>query len=400
MAGKKNSSPEGLEIRSAPLASARLSRKAALAAIGVGAVVLGFIIISVSKEPQQAASSKQAEAPQLQPALNAAKELTSDVPDIADTSKPVVVPELPVTPTKPPLTSTVTRRSSSSGPSREEQARLAGTEVTSFAVDDAASSAGDVLADNVSSLAQQAGGPLGAAAEAFAPGDNEPDLNRQQDKRAFLNESRKSRYIGNEIVPPRSPYELKTGTVIPGVLLSELNSDLPGEIVAQVAQNVYDTASGNHLLIPQGTKLFGQYDSGVAFGQSRLLVRWQRLIFPDASTLELDGMSGNDRGGMSGFAGKVNNHYGRIFGWALLTSVISAGYEISQPDRNNNVGQLTDREIASAAVGQQMAQLGTEIARRNLRVQPTIEIHKGYRMHVMVNQDIEFPGTYRIVASR
>ena len=118
---------------------------------------------------------------------------------------------------------------------------------------------------------------------------DEPDLNRQLEKLAFLKESRESGYLQRELTAPRSAFELKTGTVIPSVLLSELNSDLPGEIVAQVAQNVYDTASGNHLLIPQGTKVFGHYDSRVAFGQGRLLVSWQRLIFPDASILELDG---------------------------------------------------------------------------------------------------------------
>jgi type IV secretion system protein VirB10 len=224
---------------------------------------------------------------------------------------------------------------------------------------------------------------------------DEPDANRQAQKQAFLQQTRRSSYLKNALTPPVSPYEIKTGTVIPSVLISELSSDLPGEIVAQVAQNVYDTASGNHLLIPQGTKLFGVYDSGVTVGQNRLLVSWHRLIYPNAATLELDGMAGNDAQGKAGLRDRVNNHYARIFGTGLLLSVISAGYQLSQPQQQSTFNPLSDQQVAAAAVGQQLSQLGTEVARRNLRIQPTIEIRKGYRMNVMVNKDIVFPGSYQ-----
>jgi type IV secretion system protein VirB10 len=195
---------------------------------------------------------------------------------------------------------------------------------------------------------------------------------------------------------PLSPFELKTGTVIPGILISEVNSDLPGEVIAQVSQNVYDTASGSRLLIPQGARLFGRYDSHVTFGQQRALVIWERLIYPDASTLELGGMAGSDQTGKDGFADRVNNHYARVFGYALLTSVLSAGYQLSQ-SQGTTAGNFvvpSNQQIVAASVGQQMAELGSEIARRNMRVQPTIEIRKGYRLNVMVNKDVVFPGTY------
>lgn len=398
MAAKTPPSPDGLSVRGAPLTSARLSPKAALGAVGILAAMLGFIIVNVSQEKPKA-SPQELEATELQPALGAAKTLTMDVPDIADTSKPVAVPELPARSTlPPPITRSEQRAAKPSGTSSEELARMAGTEIATFAsseISQSVPSAGSSA--NVSSLGQPSRAALNAVSALAAEGDpaNEPDLNRQLEKLAFLKERRESAYLERQLAAPRSPFEIKTGTVIPGVLLTGLNSDLPGEIVAQVAQNVYDTASGNHLLIPQGTKLFGHYDSKVAFGQARLLVSWQRLVFPDASTLELDGMGGYDRGGNAGFAGKVNNHYGRLFGFALLTSAISAGYQISQPDRNSTLAPLSEQQIAAAAVGQQMAQLGTEIARRNMRVQPTITVEKGYRLHVMVNKDIAFPGSYR-----
>lgn len=400
MAQKKITSPGGLEVRGSPFKSARLSPKAALGAVATLSLILGFIVINISDEAPKAKAKESAKAT-LQPALSEAKSLTMNVPDIADSSKQVAVPTLPAAaaPSPPLLAKTEDRTSAKTVANEEDKARLAGTEVPGFstAAFDNSSSAFSARDGGAveSAGVRDAMGVANALVNGAGNNSEESDPNRQREKLAFLNQSRASGYLDSSVTPPRSPYELKTGVVIPGVLLSELNSDLPGEIVAQVARNVYDTATGNHVLIPQGTRLFGHYDSNVAFGQGRLLVSWQRLIFPDASTLELDGMGGYDRAGNSGFAGKVNNHYGRIFGWSLLTSVIAAGYQISQPQQDSTLTPLSDQQVAAGAVGQQMAQLGQEIARRNLRVQPTIQIPKGYRLHVMVNKDIEFPGAWQ-----
>lgn len=393
MADKKVQSPDSLQIRGTPMASARLSKKAALGAVALGAVVLGFIIINVSK-PKQKSASRAAEAPLLEPAQSAAKTLTADVPDLVTAAKPADVPVLPALPASPPP-----RFASSSNIPRErprednsDLARLAGTEIPGF------SRSASRRPSSAASAAQSDRAERGVSGE---PGflntaqTGTPDLNRQAEKQAFLERARPAEYLQRERTAPLSPFEIKTGTVIPSVLISEVNSDLPGEIIAQVAQNVYDTSSGNHLLIPQGTKLYGHYDSQVSFGQGRLLVSWQRLIYPDASTLELEGMGGYDRAGNAGFKGKVNNHYGRIFGFALLTSIISAGYQISQPQQNSTLTPLSNQQIAAGAVGQQMADLGVEMARRNMQVQPTIKIRKGYRLHVMVNKDVVFPDTYQ-----
>lgn len=387
MAGAPKS-PDSLQLRGSPLASARLSKKAALFTVGALSVILGFIIVNVSKERPAAASAENAPQKVLQPALNAANTLTRDVPAIApEIEEPVEqpAPRLPAS-TQPAVAREPVRTS-------EDEARMADTAIAKFHDD-----GGRIQPVSLTQTASDAvGGNLASRRDAFEEEDeDEPDLNRQAQKLAFQREKHESVYLDSRLKAPRSDFEIKTGTVIPSILVTELNSDLPGEIVAQVSQNVYDTATGKHLLIPQGAKLFGRYDSQVAFGQGRLLVSWQRLIYPNAHTIELDGMSGHDSEGKAGFSDRVNNHYGRLFGFALLTSTLTAAYQLSQPEDDRSADRLpSDREVAAGAVGQQMTQLGLEIARRNLRVQPTVEVRKGYRLNVMVNKDVIFPGSYQ-----
>lgn len=390
MAEKAPASPSSLELRGAPLTSARLSKKAALIAVTVLAGILGVVIVNVSKETPKKSDASEQGAPDkdLRPALNAAQTLSRDVPELATPPKqtqsgPLFPEDIPNLSTAEPRHSDWPSQETGSRPrSSEDDARLADTAVARFSAGGTSSpSAGNGRAASLSSQVDN------------DPGD-EPDLNRQERKLTFQQQQRRSSYLDSKVRVPASPYELKTGTVIPGLLITEINSDLPGEILAQVSQNVYDTASGTHLLIPQGTRLFGRYDSQIAFGQDRLMVNWERLIFPDASTLELDGMSGHDEGGKGGFGDRVDNHYARTFGFGLLTSAIAAGYQLSQPKQQNSFQLPSDQQVVAGAVGQQMAELGMEIARRNLRVQPTIEIRKGYRLNVMVNQDIRFPASY------
>jgi len=389
MADNVPQSPDSLELRGAPLVSARLNKKAAIAATAVVAGILGVIVTNVSREAPKKAVEEAAPKKDLEPALNAAKTLTKDIPDIAAAPKQSEPPVLP-----PALPS----QSESTTPVKtdKDEALLADTALPKFSAGASAGLPVAATSQNGDRSGSQARTPNGLTGAGNGEPADEPDLNRQAQKQAFLQKTYKASYLNGQLIPPVTPFELKTGTVIPSVLVSELNSDLPGEIIAQVAQNVYDTATGNHLLIPQGTKLFGRYDSQVSFGQERMLVTWQRLIYPNAYTLELGGMGGYDQEGKAGFVDQVNNHYGRIFGWGLLTSLLSAGYQLSQPeqDRVNNDRVLTNQQVVAAAVGQQVAQLGVEMAKRNMRIQPTIEIRKGYRLNVMVNKDIVFPGTY------
>jgi type IV secretion system protein VirB10 len=190
---------------------------------------------------------------------------------------------------------------------------------------------------------------------------------------------------------------VKAGSVIPAVLVAEANSDLPGQLIAQVRENVFDSATGAHLLIPQGTRAIGVYDSLVAFGQERVLVAWQRLIFPDGSSLNLGSMPGIDLAGAAGFSDRVQRDYLRVFGSAILLSAISAGIQISQGtfDSDSQRSDNSDlREIVAAALGQNLGELATEMARRNMNVQPTLEIRSGYRFNIAVIKDLVLPGPY------
>lgn len=178
------------------------------------------------------------------------------------------------------------------------------------------------------------------------------------------------------------------------MLEQALNSDLPGELKALVSSNVYDTASGHYLLIPQGSRLVGVYDSRVNYGQDGAQVIWDRIIYPDGSSLDLGGMIGQDANGMSGFRDKVDRHYKRFLGFAILTSMFAAATDLAQSRNRSLLTYPSPGEIAASAVGREVAEIGAQITRRNLNVQPTIKVPIGYRFNVRVNRDILFDAPY------
>lgn len=198
----------------------------------------------------------------------------------------------------------------------------------------------------------------------------------------------------NNQVEPAQPYMLRTGFVIPATLISGINSDLPGQIIAQVSQNVYDTATGRYLLIPLGTRLIGSYSSDVAYGQKRVLVTWNRLIFPRGEALDIGSMPGSDSGGMAGFKDKVNNHYLRTFGSALLMSGVVAGISLTQDDSGSESDRQRASDELSRALGQQIGQTAMLMLQKNMNIAPTLEIRPGYRLNVMVIKDVTLPGPY------
>lgn len=245
---------------------------------------------------------------------------------------------------------------------------------------------------------------LDAARDLVAAGQGEEDptvsQNLQREKGEFLRNAKLGAHdevLEHVVRPSITPYEVKAGSLVPAVSITQANSDLPGQLIAQVRENVFDTATGAHLLIPQGTRAIGVYDSLVAFGQERVLVAWQRLIFPNGSSLNLESMPGTDLAGAAGFHDRVQRDYIRIFGGAILLSAISAGLQISQGTfaAANQAADTRDlREILAAALGQNLGELGTEMARRNLNVQPTLEIRSGYRFNIAVMKDLVLPGPY------
>ena len=227
-------------------------------------------------------------------------------------------------------------------------------------------------------------------------GQQNADPNGQTAKQQFFNQDIADLgYLPNSVVPQMSPFELKRGSVIPATLVTGINSDLPGRITAQVSQNVYDSATGHRLLIPQGAKLFGRYDSEVSFGQNRVLVIWTDIIFPNGSTLKIGGMAGTDAAGYGGFRDKVDNHYLQTFGSAILVALIGAGTEMLLPeDQDNSLNGNSSTDAARRSFAEAFGQISEQTVSRNLNVQPTLEIRPGYRFNVLVDQDIVFPKAY------
>ena len=152
--------------------------------------------------------------------------------------------------------------------------------------------------------------------------------------------------------------------------------------------------SGKYLLIPQGTKIVGRYDSQIVYGQERVLVVWHRLLFPNGQSLSLEGMPGVDMRGYAGFADQVNNHYLKIFGSVLLMSVMSSGAQLSQPENNNMNNNPNISQTLAASVGSNMALTMDQITRKNLNIQPTLEIRPGYIFNIMVTKDLVFETPY------
>ncbi len=199
---------------------------------------------------------------------------------------------------------------------------------------------------------------------------------------------------------PLSPFELRAGFVIPGVMITGVSSELPGQIEGQVAQNVFDTATGGFLLIPQGSRLVGSYQSNAAYGQARVLIAWQRVVFPDGKTLDLGAMPGADSAGYAGFSGQVNNHYARVFGSAVMLSLIGAGAEVGSP-QTSTLGQTTTvSQAMSQQLAQQLGATATQMIQKNLSIAPTLKIRPGYRFNVVVTKDLVFQSPYRALDYR
>lgn len=212
-----------------------------------------------------------------------------------------------------------------------------------------------------------------------------------------INTNSNSWRLNSQVEAPNT-YMLRTGAVLPATSITGINSDLPGMVQAQISQNVYDTATGRYILIPQGSRLVGSYNSGVQFGQRRLFVAWNRIIFPDGKAIDIGSMPGASGAGYSGFHDKVNNHYARIWGNALMLSLVTAAITYSTDANSSDNGDGDDTTVSgslSQALGQTFGQVVTQSINRNMNISPTLEIRPGYRFNVIVTQDIDFSKPYQ-----
>ena len=204
----------------------------------------------------------------------------------------------------------------------------------------------------------------------------------QNSKSAFLGQSAGEIYNPYVLQSPKSPYQIMAGTLIPASLVTGLNSDLPGQVIGQVTENVYDTVTGEYLLIPQGARLLGRYDSVIAYGQSRALVAWTRIIFPNGNSIQLDNLPAVDGQGFAGLKDKVDRHTWQFMKGAVLSSLLSVGSELSSDDE----GRLA-RALQNA--GQDTANIaGQRIIERSLNIQPTLSVRTGWRFSIIVSKDL------------
>jgi type IV secretion system protein VirB10 len=252
-------------------------------------------------------------------------------------------------------------------------------------------------------LNQQGGGAPAqfASAEGAASAGNQPitpagadashlsldlanDQNDQQRKLDVVNQtSADSIYNDHALQTPASPYELMAGTIIAASLITGLNSDLPGEVTAQVTENVYDTVTGQILLIPQGSRLVGSYDSVVAFGQSRALLVWQRIIMPDGSSIEIDNLPATDAAGYTGLQDKVDYHTWTLLKGIALSTLLGVGTETTFGSSQSDLVQAIEQSAQEST-----NQAGQRIVEKDLNIQPTITVRPGWPLRVIVSKDL------------
>jgi len=223
-----------------------------------------------------------------------------------------------------------------------------------------------------------------APANAASSSDEAFSQNGQDRKLAFVNAQVDRRTTSSDrLVKPVSPFVVQAGTVIPGALITGIRSDLPGQITAQVTENVYDTPTGRARLIPQGARLIGIYDSQVAFGQSRVLLVWTRLLMPNGRSIVLERQPGADAGGYAGLQDEVDNHWLELFKAAALSTLLSVGTELGSSGNDSDIIQALRR-----GAGDSLNQTGQQVVRRNVNIQPTLTIRAGFPVRVIVNRDL------------
>jgi type IV secretion system protein VirB10 len=212
--------------------------------------------------------------------------------------------------------------------------------------------------------------------------------NGQDSKLLFVNAPVDRRTTApDRLTRPASAFVVQAGTIIPAALITGIRSDLPGQITAQVTEAIYDTPTGRAKLIPQGARLIGTYDSQVAFGQSRVLLVWTRLIMPNGRSIVLERQQGADAGGYSGLEDEVDNHWKELLGAAGLSTLLAVGTEVNSGADVNNTNTAIVQALRRG-LGDSLSQTGQQLVRRNLNIQPTLTIRPGFPVSVVVNRDL------------
>ncbi|MBG4637280.1 TrbI/VirB10 family protein [Pseudomonas aeruginosa] len=389
--------PEAVALRAQPRPVTRLNRRTlAMFMGGLSVAVLGATIWSL--QPHRRGAGEQTELYNVDRVSKSEgldglpadySKLPQKVPELGpplpgDLGPAIVASQQPVTPTYVPpghdpedaLRKEADAAAASSVFFRSGQQGNAAAPATAQA---AAAATGNALAG----FDPLAAGPASMAAQ---PADPTATQNRQDQKEAFLKGgSTETRNSGN-LQMPASPYQVMAGTVIAAALVTGIKSDLPGDVIGTVTEPVYDSATGKFLLIPQGSRILGKYNSQVSYGQSRVQVVWNRIILPDTSSLTIDNLVGTDPAGYSGLEDGVDYHWGRIVAGAALTTLLGVGAELAAPENRQDGNRIViaGRDSPQDSINQ----VGQEMTRRNMNIQPTLTERPGLPVRIIVNRDL------------
>jgi type IV secretory pathway VirB10-like protein len=396
--------PDAVALRAQPRPVTRLNRRTlAILAGGLSVAVLGALMWSL--QPQRRAANEQAEL------YNVDRVSRSEGLDQLPTDYSKLPPTLPpdVPELGPPLPGDLgpaivnsqqpaVAAYAAPGHDPAEAERLArlkeaeeaaassvffrtGTQQTAPAAQSQVAAAPGFAAN--AAFDPMAAGPASTAAQ---PADPTAVQNRQDQKEAFQQAGTTETRNSGNLQMPASPYQVMAGTVVAGALVTGIKSDLPGDVIATVTEPVYDTATGRFLLIPQGSRILGRYNSQVSYGQSRVQVVWNRIILPDTSSLTLDNLAGTDPAGYAGLEDGVDWHWDRIFAGAVLTTLLGVGAELAAPENRQDGDRviIAGRDSAQDSINQ----VGQEMTRRNLNIQPTLTERPGLPVRIIVNRDL------------
>lgn len=363
-------------LRAAPPRVVRLSRKVLAGLAIVVCLGIGGALIFALQGRNDGVGPNELFTTENRPAADELRRLPSDYGSI-----PQLGPALPGDLGRPilhaqeegrPVPATVVP-----GPDPDEQRRLAELEAARTSELFFSASSGGIQPASAAT-----GIGLGGGLPAALPGEQRPS-SAQERQSAFLGADVDRRTVSaDRVAPPPSPYTLQAGTIIPAALVTGIRSDLPGQITAQVTENVYDSPSGRYLLIPQGARLVGEYDNGVGFGQRRVLLVWNRIILPGGRSIVLERQPGADGTGYAGLEDGVDYHWWDVAKAAALSTLLGIGAELATDDGDRLVGAI--RDGAQDTVND----AGQQIVQRQLGIQPTLTIRPGCPVRVIVTRDL------------
>lgn len=377
--------PPDLRLRPERPRVTRLSRKVLIGLAGVSGVAIAAALVHALQTRKAEQTNKELYSTENRPIADGLTGLPRDY-----TGVPKLGPPLPGDLGRPILSAQNQGQPvPAPGPlpqpgiTPEEQRRLQEIEAARLSKLFAATAIRTSAPSSIPSTTAVPGTTLAVPVEA-PPLDSNSLQNMQDRKLAFLNGPVDRRTVSQDrLASPPSPYVVQAGTVIPAALLTGIQSDLPGQVTAQVTEQVFDTPTGRFLLIPQGSRLLGQYDSQISFGQKRVLLVWNRIMLPDGKSIVLERQQGADARGFSGLEDEVDYHWWDLLKAAALSTLLSVGAEVGSNSQENDLVRALRRGSQDS-----INNTGQQLVRRQLNIQPTVTIRQGFPVRVIVNRDL------------